>query len=282
MHANQKREAIMIDFLQKHISSELTPENKMNMLREALQLLVLKILQDKGHFSYMAFVGGTALRILYGMRRFSEDLDFSVIDKKGYNFNEVISDIKRELGLFGLEVDTKTKTTRAVHSCMLKFSGLLKKLSLSALSGEKLSIKFDADSNPPSGGKDETTLVNNIYLISVRHLDLSSLYATKIHACCFRGYAKGRDFYDLVWYLGKKITPNYILLNNAIKQTQGKDPGLSSENISEFLLSKITDIDFTTIRKDAERFLEDKNELRLMDSSFIVKSIIDVFGKKNS
>ena len=271
----------MIDFLQKHIVSELTLENKINRLREALQLLLLKILQDKGYFSYIAFVGGTALRVLYGLRRFSEDLDFSVIDKKGYDFPEIISVVKRELGLNGLDVEVNTKTVKTVHSCMLKFPGLLKHLNLSELPDQKLSIKFEADSNPPSGGQDETTLVNNIYLINIRHFELPSLYATKIHACCFRAYAKGRDFYDLAWYLGRKIEPNYILLNNAIKQTQGKDIGLSSRNISDFLLSKISGIDFKAIKKDVERFLEDKNELKLLDASLISKSIIDVFGQSN-
>ena len=85
----------------------------------------------------------------------------------------------------------------------------------------------------------------------------------------------------MAWYLGRKIEPNYILLNNAIKQTQGKDIGLSSRNISDFLLSKIVDIDFKAIRKDVERFLEDKNELKLLDASLISKSIIDVFGKSS-
>jgi len=95
------------------------------------------------------------------------------------------------------------------------------------------------------------------------------MYATKLHACLFRKYAKGRDFYDLVWYLTKKITPNFILLNNAIEQTQGKGLGLSENNYRDFLSERIEQVDFKTVRKDVDRFLEDKNELKLLDAEVI-------------
>ncbi len=271
----------MIDFLQQYISSEPTSENKINRLREALQLLCLKILQDKNYFSHLAFVGGTALRVLYNLRRFSEDLDFSVIDQRRYSFPEVVSALKREFGLYGLDLEAKTKAEKTVQNCMLKFPGLLKKSMLSNLPGQKLSIKVEVDSHPPSGWRFENTLVNNIYLLNITHFDLPSLYASKIHACFFRRYAKGRDFYDLVWYLGRKIEPNYTLLNNAIKQTEGKDLGLNNKNIAGFLLKRTAKIDFKAIKKDVERFLEDKNELMLLDASLISKSIIEIFSDRS-
>ena len=147
----------MIEFLQNQIAGSVSDENKINRLRETLQLLCLKILYDKDFLSKIAFVGGTALRVLYDMRRFSEDLDFSVINKKGYDFTELISSLHREFKLYGLEMKVKTKTFNTVQSSMLKFPALLNAMGLSAFENQNLSIKIEVDSNPPSGWQIETT-----------------------------------------------------------------------------------------------------------------------------
>ena len=160
---------------------------------------------------------------------------------------------------------------------MLKFPNLMRRLGISNLSGQKLSIRLEIDSKPPAGWEVENTVINKVYLLNVTHLSLSSLYATKLHACFFRKYAKGRDFYDLVWYLGKRVTPNYTLLNNAVKQTQSRDLKLSPKNIADFLLKRLSKVDFSIIKKDVERFLEDKSELALLNQKTISKAIIDVF-----
>ena len=267
----------MIELLNQQIAGDMPYEMKINRLREALQLLCLKILHDKGYFSNLAFVGGTALRILYDMRRFSEDMDFSLIDKEGYNFSKLMASLERELKLNGLDLEAKPRVVKTVQSSMLKFPGLLKAVGLSGLSGQKVSVKLEIDSNPPAGWEAESTVVNKIYIINISHLALTSLCATKLHACFFRKYTKGRDFYDLVWYLGKKIKPNYKLLNNAIEQTQGRNFGISEGNIKDFLLERVAKVDFVSVRKDVERFLEDKSELQLLNKNVISKSIADVF-----
>ena len=243
-----------------------------------LQLLCLKILQDKNHFADMAFVGGTALRVLYDLRRFSEDLDFSVIEKRRYNFPDIIRGIERDFRLNGLEIETKIKTEKTVQNCLIKFPGLLKALEISRITGEKLSIRLEVDSDPPRGWQTESTLVNKIYVLNITHFDIPSLYATKLHACFFRRFTKGRDFYDLLWYLGKRIRPNYRLLNNAIRQTEKKDLGLNDGNISKFLIERLAKTDFAAVRKDVERFLEDKHELKLLESTVFLKAVTDVFG----
>ena len=263
----------MIEILKQQLKSDMPNEEKINRVREVLQLTVLKIMYDKGYFKNLAFCGGTALRVLFDLRRFSEDLDFSLIDKKGYDFLQVNSKIENELKLYGLDAQTKVKENKTVQSAFLKFPMLLKELGLSELSSQKLSIKIEIDSNPPEGWRAQTTLVNKVYMLNITHFDLPSLYATKLHACFFRRYIKGRDFYDLVWYLGKKIQPNYILLNNAIKQTHGHDLKLSEENFKEFLLERLGKIDFKFVKKDVERFLEDRNELKLLDFEDIRSSL---------
>jgi len=269
----------MIEFLEQYLTTETTPEGRMNRLREALQLVCLKTMQDAGAFSRVAFVGGTALRILYDMRRFSEDLDFSVTDPEGYDFAALAAAVERGLALSGLEVEMRTKDARTVQSSLVKFPGLLKRMGLTALESQKLSIKLEVDANPPAGWKTDDTLVNKIYLMNIRHYAVPSLFATKLHACFFRKYVKGRDFYDLLWYLGRNAKPNYTLLNNAIRQTEGVDMDLSAGNIEKFLLDRLDGIDLAAAKGDVERFLEDKSELRLLERDVIANGIRKVFGE---
>ena len=156
---------------------------------------------------------------------------------------------------------------------MMKFTGLLNELGISPLPSQKLSIKLEIDANPPAGGVLVNTIVSKIYTFNIVHYDLPSLYAGKLHACFYRTFTKGRDFYDLVWYLGKKVKPNFTLLNNAIQQTQGNAPQISESNFKQYLLENIQRIDFEHVKKDVERFLEDKSELSLFDLKTIQDTI---------
>lgn len=265
----------MIDVLKQQFKPSMDSEEKINRVREFLQVLCLKIIHDKGYFENMAFVGGTALRILYDLRRFSEDLDFSVTKKKGYDFLKIISVITSELELYGFNVESKNSVDKTVQSSFLKFNNLLNELGLSQMKEQKLSIRMEVDSNPPAGWNLQTTLINKTYIFNILHFDLPSLYATKLHACFFRKFIKGRDFYDLLWYLGRKAKPNFILLNNAIKQTESRDLKLNEKNFKSFLLGKLEKVDFISVRKDVGRFLEDKKELELLGFGPIKKSIIN-------
>ena len=135
-------------------------------------------------------------------------------------------------------------------------------------------IKIDIDTNPPLGSTTQLSLINEMsFVFTATHFDLPSLYATKLHACFYRKYVKGRDFYDLIWYLGKGISPNFTVLNNAIIQTQKQDLKISEKTFKEFLLKGLSKIDFTKARKDVERFLIDKSELRLINAD-VIKSAI--------
>jgi len=263
----------MIEVLKQQFTPDMTPEDKLNRTREFLQIIALKIMYDKGVFDNIAFTGGTALRILFNLRRFSEDLDFSLISKKGYNFEKINQDLIYGLKLYGLDVESRPETDKNVHSSFLKFSGLLKELGFSPLKGQKISVKVEVDTNPPAGGKVEKTIVNKVYMLGITHFDLPSMFSTKLSACFYRKYTKGRDFYDLVWYLSKGIKPNFRLLNNAIKQIEGSAPRINEENFKDFLLNKIDKVDFSLVRKDVERFLEDKSELKLLDKKIIKDNI---------
>jgi hypothetical protein len=268
----------MIEVIRQQLARDMTQEEKLNRAREVLQLTALKIIYDKEYFKNLSFTGGTALRVLFDLKRFSEDLDFSLVNDKGYDFGRMVSGLLKEYELYGLKVEANPKDDKNVHSVFLKFPSVLKEIGLSALKDQKLAIKLEIDSNPPKGGQVASTLVNKVYMFNIVHFDLPSLFATKLHACFFRKYAKGRDFYDLVWYLGKKITPNFILLNNAIKQTQGYDAAIDEKNLKSFLLERISKVDFLALKKDVERFLEDKSELKLLDPGLIKSSIETIYS----
>lgn len=269
----------MIDVLKTYLG-QAGKEGRVNLTREFLQQMALKILYEKGWSKNLIFVGGTALRVIFDLNRFSEDLDFSLENKAGYDFPKMVKQTVREFELNGFNVEAKVKAEKTVHSTFLRFKGLLKELGVSGYEEEKISIKLDIDTRPPEGGVIQKVFVNKIFLFQVTHYEISSLFATKLCACFYRKYTKGRDFYDLIWYLGKKIKPNYLLLNNAIEQTQGVNPGIHDGNIKDFLLQNIEKIDFQVVAKDVERFLIDKNELKLFDLAAIRGSIELVFGSQ--
>ena len=268
----------MIEAIKQQFTKGMTDEDKLNSAREYLQILILKILDEKEFFKFMAFTGGTALRVIFGVRRFSEDLDFSLIKKGGFSFLEVNEGLVKGLNLTGLKVESKPKVKNTVLSLLLKFPGLLKQLGLSPLESQNLSIKIEVDSNPPKGGSVQNSLIQKSYIFNVTHFDLPSMYATKLHACFYRKYVKGRDFYDFIWYMSNRAKPNLLLLNNAIEQTQGENPKINERNFKDFLLKGIERVDFNDARKDVERFLEDKGELRLFDAKNIRSSVESIYG----
>lgn len=267
----------MIDVIKQQFKPGMSVNQKLNVTREFLQILTLKILNDKKVFENIAFVGGTSLRILYDIKRFSEDLDFSITKKQKYDFDKIHCELSKEFKLYGLEFEAEPHKQKTVHSMMMKFSNLLKELDISPMSSQKLSIKLEVDTNPPQGWEVTNTIVSKTYTFNITHYTLPSLYAGKLHACFYRKFTKGRDFYDFVWYLGKKVKPNFILLNNAIAQTHGKALGINDTNFKAYLLENIKRIDFALAKKDVERFLEDKGELKLFDLKLITNAIENAY-----
>lgn len=269
----------MIDILKQQFIPNMSLTDKLNHAREFLQILSLKFLSDTNAFDNIAFTGGTALRLLFNLRRFSEDMDFSLINSKGYDFKKLNNHLIRNFKLNGFNIESKPKTEKIVHNTFLKFQGLPKKLGLSNHANQNLSIKIEIDTNPPKGGSLARTILTKTYVFGIVHFDLPSMYATKLHACFYRKYTKGRDFYDFIWYIGKKIQPNYKLLNNAIKQTQGKSIELTEKNFQNFLIENIKRIDFKAARKDIERFLQDRTEIKLFDYQLIKDTIESTYSR---
>lgn len=263
----------MRDILRQKLAQETGREERLNRTREFLQVLVLKVIFDNHLFNQLAFTGGTALRLLHGVRRYSEDLDFILVGRQGYRFKTIMDRLAGELARNNLPAETTAIKTGTVNSCFIKFPGLLQELGLAGLRKQKLSIKIEIDTNPPDGWRTVLVPVTETFVLAVNSLDLPSLYATKLHACFFRPYTKGRDYYDLVWYLGRRIEPNFTLLNSAIRQTEGNHTRVTAENLGPLLREKLALIDFKQVRRDVERFLEDKAELKLLERDMILKMI---------
>lgn len=246
---------------------------KINLLREYLQLLILKFMDEKGYFRHLAFVGGTALRILYNLNRFSEDLDFCLIDKENYSLTDMMQEIEKWFQLQNLKIIYKTKADKTVMVGFIKFPDLPYHLGITHQVAQRLLIKIEIDQNPPSGYKTTFTMVNKDFLLGINHYDLPSLYASKLHAVLHRKYAKGRDFYDFLWYASKKVEPNYQLLENAIYQTEKKVLKLDKTKLAVLLNKKLNEVDFKKIAEDVKPFLVDPSELRFFDKKHFLTLI---------
>ncbi len=266
----------MKDYLNEIVDQNLDNQTNKNRIREYIQKYFLYILYKKKIYRNLVFTGGTALRFLHKIKRFSEDLDFSLsVKAENYNFIDLLDKTKKEFELAGYNLEVKYNEEKNVNSAFFKFSQLLFEYGVSPLKEEKVSIKLEIDTNPPSGGKEEVDLYNAIFMFDILHYDLSSLFTGKVHALLFRKYVKGRDWYDLVWYLTnfKKLEPNFEMLNNAARQTLGEDfdKELKIENWKSILSKKVETIDVAKIKNDVYRFLESHSDVELLTKDNLIK-----------
>lgn len=248
---------------------------KANLLREYLQAHVLYSLQRKRAFEQLAFAGGTALRFLYGLPRFSEDLDFSLERRGGYDFQVLLTAIETDLFKAGFEVTVHPRAERVVHSAFLRFPGLLYEAGLSPHRAQKLSIKVEIDTNPPPGAKTEQTVINRHFLLGAWHHDLSSLMAGKLHALLMRPYTKGRDLYDLLWYLTRSelVVPNVVLLNNALYQTGWEGDRVTEKTWRSIVRDRLERLDWASVSEDVSAFLEHPAERSLLTRTTLLAAL---------
>jgi predicted nucleotidyltransferase component of viral defense system len=268
----------MKDVLLKKLKGFASNEERYNFTREFLQELILQILDRKGYFKNLAFVGGTALRIIYDMPRFSEDLDFSLINKKGFSFTALLKTIKRELELTGYSVEELKSKDKTVLGEFIRFKGLLYELGLSKDKNEKLFIKLEVDSNPPGKFETEIVMVNRNFLYKVQCYKPDSLFAAKLHAVLFRKYEKGRDYYDLLWFLTRKTAINYDLLSNAAAQTEKKHTAINADTLRGLLVARLNKINFALLLSEIRPFLERKEEAEYFKKEYFLKAVEKYFS----
>ena len=239
------------DFFRKYAQERNIPWQDRNVLLEYLQTQILKALSLSKFNDSVSFLGGTCLRFAYGIDRFSEDLDFDLIKKKEFDVDELMNDIKSRLQLQGFEIDVRIKTTEKIHIIFFKFKNVLREFGFNVHRDEKILIKFEIDFDPYENIATETKFAdsfNERFPMMVNSKE--TLFAQKVLAIVFRPYQKGRDFYDLVWFLSQRnLEPNYEIF---------RETGIAIENRQEligFLREQAKKSDLVQAAKDVERFL---------------------------
>ncbi len=243
-----------------------------NALKEIAQEIALMALSRAGFFRVAAFQGGTCLRILYGLQRFSEDLNF-VLERpdKNFDWDIYIKKMREEFSAYGyaLDVTNKNKLDKAVRTAFLKADseGGILVLKDTRTNRPKLQIKLEIDTNPPEGSSYELKYLDFPLPYSVQSQDLPSLFASKSHALLCRHYTKGRDWYDFTWYISRQTPINFALLNKAIEQAgpwYNQSISVTPAWFLQELTSKINSTDWDDAKKDIERFLRPR-ELPALD-----------------
>lgn len=248
-------------------------------LREVMQEIALAGLNRRGFFSKAAFYGGTVLRIFHKLPRFSEDLDFSLLQPEpSFSMKPFLLGLEQEFEALGFVVEInerRKKIATPIVSAFLKKTSSIYDLKIS---GEKaLKIKFEVDTDPPLGFQTEEKLLLQPFSFYVKCFCLPDLFAGKMHAVLFRQWqqrVKGRDWFDLEWYVRKRVPINLDHL--AIRARQSghwpdhwpKEKRLDHGALLELLRERINRLDIKAARDDIQRFLADSQPLEIWSQSY--------------
>lgn len=274
---------VLNEMLKKYDSDGVS--DKKNAVKEVMQEIVLCGLSRAGFFRNAAFYGGTALRIFYGLDRFSEDLDFSLMEtKESFELSEYFPVLTKEISSYGLnvEISEKQKTKdSAIRSAFLKGNTkehmLLFYASDPAANGiapdEKIKIKFEVDTDPPAAASFEHRFRLLPAPYEVTLYDMPSLFAGKAHAVICRAWKnriKGRDLYDYIFYLSRGASLNTEHLKERLVQSgvwESEKP-FSVSDAKELLCSRFDTIDYSQARDDVRPFIRDTASLELWSADF--------------
>ncbi|GBE07890.1 hypothetical protein BMS3Abin11_01007 [bacterium BMS3Abin11] len=271
----------MIELIQQRLDSykATNPVEEEQATKEILQEVALYSLWRAGFFEVAAFQGGTSLRILHKLPRFSEDLDF-ILKKPdpGFEWGSYLTKLQDGFEEFGLqtEVVDKSRMDQSVKKAVLKDKSISNQLNLSFYrghTGQKLKIKLEIDINPPKGSGYEYSYLDFPLDFEVCHQDLASNFALKVHALLCRPYLKGRDWYDFNWYVKHKVKPNLPHLQAALRQFgPWKDQSITANMdwLHQALTEKIASVEWKEAALDVERFLKpiEKQSLKLWSEKF--------------
>ncbi len=269
-----------------------TQEDYLNALREILQELALLGLWRARFFEHAAFYGGTALRILHGLDRYSEDLDFSLLrPTPGFSLEGYGAALRKEVASFGFDVAferRKKSQVTAIESAFLKTNTLHELIRIEASEallrgihpGAQLKIKLEIDTDPPGGFTTETRYLLQPIPFSVRVYALPDLFAGKLHAVLFRKWGrrvKGRDWYDLVWFAALHPQVNLAHLEQRMRQSGDwleKKP-LDAATLKRLLLDRIEQLDIDHACSEVAPFVRDRRALEIWSADFFA----DVIGR---
>ncbi|MBI3016408.1 MAG: nucleotidyl transferase AbiEii/AbiGii toxin family protein [Deltaproteobacteria bacterium] len=259
-----------------------------NALKEVIQEMTLAGLARANFFNKAAFYGGTALRIFYGLPRFSEDLDFTLLqgqpDFSLKNYFSSVESILQSFGVAAIIDEVKKSKDKKIESAFLKANTkihLLKigmPLASKVQSNKVMHIKFEVDIVPPLGFETEVKTLFPPITAAIKVLKPSSLFAGKMHAVLFRAWEqriKGRDFYDLLWFMGQNIPLKLGYLEQKMKDTKSLEANekLQPKEVIQLLEKKIKTIDWESARQDVIHFLKDPQEGTPWTKDFFIHAI---------
>ncbi len=257
-------------------------EDYENALKEILQEIVLLGLSRNNFFEKAAFYGGTALRIMHGLDRFSEDLDFTLL-KPDTNFklDKYFPGIEHELRAFGFEFSLQRvdkSKDRIIESAFLKANTQMLLLKIHGSKGladkiqknQILKIKFEVDVEPATSFETEIKTLLLPSPFTVKTLTLPSLFAGKMHAALLRNWktrVKGRDFYDVQWYIAREVPIKKSYLEEKMKAS-GITEALTKKLLIKLFENRVDSIDWQQAKNDVLGFLKDKNQIILWSAKF--------------
>ena len=259
--------------------------DELNALKEITQEIALCALSRANFFNIASFQGGSCLRIVHNLNRFSEDLDFILFNAdRMFTWEPFLKALKLEFKLYGLDFDVidRSKADKAIKMAFLKDTSFGKVFVFAHPRGpsdkQAIKIKLEIDTDPPGGSAFQKHYIDFPYMFSISAQDLPSLFASKCHALLCRPYIKGRDWFDFLWYVSKKVSPSYVHLTEAINQCgPWKDQGVTvTKNwLLESLNNKVISIDWDNAKRDAENFLRgrDRETLNLWGADFFLSML---------
>lgn len=272
--------------MMKQWIAEYNPQNEEETLaamREIMQEIALAALSRTDFFDKAAFYGGTALRIFYGLDRFYEDLDFSLLaPNPEFSLTPYFSKIVEEFQSLGMKVSIREKDKRIktqVESAFLKSETIWQELVLEDLvkqhgisSNKTIKIKIEIDRLPPLGFETEEKLLIRPFSFYVNCFKMPSLFAGKLHALLFRKWksrVKGRDWYDMEWYIRKGVPLNmHHFLQRAKETSDWEEEQISQEQILQLLIAKIESVSFDSVKEDVVRFIADDKKLAIWSPNY--------------
>lgn len=252
-----------------------TPEEKTNAKHEVMQQIALAGLWRGGFFEHAAFYGDTCLRIFHSLRRFSEDMDFTLTAKDdSVHLEDFFPQIIEAFKLTGREVEIKKKDKKTfgkVESAFLKDNTDVYDI---AFQTEKtVKVKIELDTNPPLGFETEQKMLFKPFSFMTRCVTLPYLYAGKMHALAFRNWktrVKGRDWYDFEWYVANKIPLDFEHLQRRIYEFNGIQ--MSKDDFMEALRQRLATVDMALVKEDVLRFLRtDPRELDIWSNDYFLR-----------
>jgi predicted nucleotidyltransferase component of viral defense system len=255
-------------------------------LKEIIQEIALLGLWRSKFFEHAAFYGGTALRIFHGLDRFSEDLDFSLITKNDhFALGAYLNAVKFELQSYGFDVavEQKVKSSNStIESAFIKGNTQVHLISVGSKRktqrDRQLKVKLEVDTDPPPGATTQTLQLFLPIPFSVRNYDLPSLFAGKLHAAICRKRVhnvKGRDWYDLLWYVGRGVKPNISHLEMRMRQSENylSSEALDLSMVKCFLRDKLEQISIEALRNDIRPFVTDSGRLDAWSAELFLAAI---------